>query len=193
MRNIIVVLTFVIFITFQTASAEPAASSAPTPFNDLQVQIDSLLDRVQQLEGNTPSAAVEGRSYCMMVNVSTLRGLESSGTETEDIIVVRRAAEFLAGMFTATLVSSNQISQDDNGIVTMLPGNSPDTIAGTYTQAGRELIVQFPDGTTAAWYASADGSVIHNSGIEFFGPFPNTLSLGLVRSSTLIESDTCAD
>jgi hypothetical protein len=127
----------------------------------------------------------------MMVDVAILRGLSVDSTEILEKVVVRRILAFTGGAFTATLVSSDRNVQDDSGVVTPVTGTSPGVLEGTYIQSGNQLALNFTTGATASWYVSADGSVIHNNDIDFLGPFPNSMSIGIVRSSTMIESATC--
>ena len=186
-------LTLAATLACPSAFAETPPETAPTPFQQLQAAINGLEDRVAELEAAAPSAEVDGRTYCMMVNVNILRGIASTASETEDLVAVRRLASFSDGIFTAAVVSNRRIAQGDDGVVSLLPGASPDVLEASYSQSGRQLDLTFTDGTVVSWYASADGSVVHNNGLDHFGPFPNSLSLGLVRAATLVESDTCED
>lgn len=171
--------------------AQPRATSAPTPFGDLQTQIDALAGRIDILEQSAASQIVDGRTYCMMVNITIFRGVSSSATESADTVVVRRVLSFSGGAFVATLVDSSRNSLNDDGVVSFLNGGSPQLLQGTYDQSGSQLDLLFSDASTANWYVSRDGSVIHSNGIDFFGPFPNSLTIGIVRSATIIESDSC--
>ena len=173
------------------AGAQPRAALAPTPFGGLQSQIDNILGRINVLEQSAASQTVDGRTYCMMVNVTILRGFSASAMETADTVVVRRVLNFSGGAFTAFLVDSSANSQNDDGVVSFVNGPSPEVLHGTYAQSGSQLDLLFSDASMATWYVSRDGSVIHNNGIDFLGPFPNSLTIGIVRSATIIESDTC--
>jgi hypothetical protein len=185
------IVAVTVSLVCSVAGAQPRATSAPTPFGDLQSQIDELVGRIHVLEQSAADQSVDGRTYCMMVNVTILRGFSSSAMETVDTIVVRRVLHFSGGAFMATLVDSSRNSQTDDGVVAFIQGVSPELLDGTYTQSASQLDLLFSDATTATWYVSRDGSVIHSNGIDFFGPFPNSLTLGIVRSATAIESDTC--
>lgn len=187
-RSIVVITSALVC---SVAGAQPRAASAPTPFGDLQSQVDNLVSRIDVLEQSAASQVVDGRTYCMMVNVTILRGLSSSAMESADTVIVRRVLNFTGGAFTATLVDSSGNSQTDDGVVSFVNGASPELLHGTYTQSGGQLDLLFSSASTATWYVSRDGSVIHNNGIDFFGPFPNSLTIGVVRSATTIESDTC--
>jgi hypothetical protein len=176
-----------------SAVAGPKATMTPSPLGHLQRQLDALAARIETLENNdnAPSSSVDGRTYCMMVNATALSGLASDGSETLATEVVRRITSFSGGIFTSVVVSASRNLQEDNGVVSILAGLAPPLLAGTYVQTGRKVDVMFPDGPTNTWYVSGDGTVLHNNAIGFFGPFPNSLTLGLVRSATMIESDTC--
>jgi hypothetical protein len=173
------------------AGANQNATSTPSPLGELQMQIEALDSRIEALEQAAPDSIVDKRTYCMMVDVALLRGWSVDSTEIVETIVVRRVLTFSGGAFTATLVSSNRNIQNDNGVVTPVVGISPVLLEGTYIQSGNQLDLSFTTGSTASWYVSADGSVIHNNDIDFLGPFPNSLTIGIVRSSTMIESATC--
>jgi len=196
MSTLKILPTLVLALACNAATADTPPASAPTPFGDLNAQLEALATRVDTLENNAPNASVEGRTYCMMVHVSFLRSIVDFGPDAgparvEDR-VIRRVATFVDGTFTGTLVSSYEIAQVDNDVVEFEPGASPDVILGSYWQTGNQLDVQVGSNPVSAWYVSKDGSLIHNNGIGFFGPFGNGLSLGLVRNTTFVESDTCA-
>lgn len=191
MRTLKMVLVVILAFACQAAMADSPSLNSKGPLGELQAQIDTLSERIQSLENDAPTADVDGRSYCMMANITLLRAFASSATESVETRVVRRVANFSGGTWSATLVSSNGNVQDDNGVVTNGPGNSPGVISGTYTQSGRHLDIVDSDGLPATWYVSGDGSIIHNNGIGFLGPFPSTFTLGLVRSVVFVESETC--
>lgn len=175
----------------QSASAQRGPTSTPSPFGDIQSQLDALAARVAALEGDAANSSVEGRTYCMVVNALTLIGIGSSGTESLDSGVVRRTATFSGGLLTAHLVSSTFHRQNDNGVVSSIASMSPEPLVATYTQTGSKIDVVFPDGGIANWYVSKDGSVVVSSAIELLGPFPNSATIGLTRTSTMVENDTC--
>ena len=191
MRTIRTMYWALMALASHAALAEVGPLQGPNPLGDLQSQIDVLVGRVETLENDAPTAEVEGRSYCMMVTVTVLRGIGNTATEVVETPVVRRLATFSGGTFSATAVSDEFNRQTGIGVIENLPGVAPAEISGTYSQSGRQLTLSFPDGDSGTWYVSGDGSVIHNNSIEFFGPFPNSLTLGLVRSATFIESAFC--
>lgn len=191
MRVLQSIAVVVLLSAYHAALANSEAAAQPTPFAELKAQIDALAARVESLEDSAPNPSVDGRTYCMMVNVVSLRSHLQNGTDTIATIVVRRLVTFDDGLFTDILVSSLQNSQSHVAEVEFGPGMSPVSIGGTYMQSGTQLNVTTSTGSEASWLVSRDGSVIHSNGIDSFGPFPNTLTLGLARSATLIESDTC--
>ena len=194
MRTLKLVSTIIMVLACQSALADSAPLNAPGPLGDLQAQIEALNDRIETLETNAPTSIVDGRSYCAMVDVTVQRGWSNTGTEETQTVVFRRLATFSGGAFMATTTDGLDINQDDSGVVSgalVAPGA---VLAGVYTQTGQRLDVTFDTGETRVWYVSADGSVIHNNSADHFGPFPiNTLSVGVIRSATFIESDTCDD
>lgn len=192
MRSLILVFSLVLALHIDFAVADPLATTARNPLARLQMRIDHLAAQLDELEKSLPNPNVEGRMYCMLVNVIVLQGLASNGSEQVATQVVRRLTEFSGGMFASTLISSSRNLQDDNGLVSMVPGTSPGILSGTYTQTNGQLDLTFSDGATATWYVSGDGTTIHSNGIGILGPFPpNSLTIGLARDATLIESDSC--
>ena len=186
----------VIPIVILAFASQAAIAGAPplenrTPFAELQARIDALSDRVDSLEANAPTPDVEGRSYCMMVNITVQRGWSNTATEELQKFIVRRVATFTGGAFTATTIDGLDIRQDDNGVITGEPVVPGDVLGGTFTQTSQRLDVLLDSGQSRVWYVSADGSVIHNNSADHFGPFPNSVSVGVTRTATFIESDTC--
>jgi hypothetical protein len=175
----------------QAAMADTPPPENQTPFGELQTQIDALSDRVDSLEANAPTSDVEGRSYCMMVNITVQRGWSNTATEEMQKFIVRRVATFTGGALIATTIDGLDIRQDDNGVITGDPVVAGEVLGGTYTQTGQRLDVLLDTGASRVWYVSADGSVIHNNSADHFGPFPNSISVGVTRNATFIESDTC--
>jgi hypothetical protein len=89
------------------------------------------------------------------------------------------------------VVSAGSNGQTGAGVVVNMPDIGGQDISGTYTQTGRQLNIDLSIGRSEVWYVSADGSVIYNNSIHFFGPFPNSLTFGFVRSTTFVESASC--
>jgi len=175
----------------QATAALGEATPQVTPFYELQAQLDAMAARVEELENNTPNTSVEGRTYCMMVNSVALRGYTNNGAEQVETITVRRLATFVDGSFTATLVSGALNGQRGNGVVEFVPGATPEVLEGAYVQTGNQILVQLIDGTSATWHASRDGSIILGNAITLLGPFPNSLTLGIARNASMVESRSC--
>ena len=154
-------------------------------------RLEDLVSRIEALEQAAASQSVEGRTYCMLVNLTVFRSVSSISQASAETLVVRRALHFAGGAFTATLVDSGGNSQRDDGIVSQIAIASPSVLTGTYIQSGTQLNLQFADTSTVTWYVSRDGSVIASSSSDFVGPFPAGLTIGIVRNATSVESDTC--
>lgn len=178
-------------VSIQPVFAQPRPAATPSPFGDVQSQLDALAARVAALESGSTNSSVEGRTYCMVVNALTLIGIGNMQTELVDSGVVRRTATFSGGVLTATLVSSTFHRQADDGTVTSFAAMSPEPFVATYTQTDNKLDVSLPGGGVANWYVSKDGSLIVSSAIELLGPFPNSATIGLARTSTMVENATC--
>jgi hypothetical protein len=80
MRTIKTMYWALMALATHAAMAESGPLQEPNPLGDLQSQIDVLAGRVQTLESNVPTAEVDGRSYCMMVTVTVLRGIANTAT-----------------------------------------------------------------------------------------------------------------
>jgi len=177
------------------ALAAPAAWSQSVPdgpVGDLQVQVGHLANRVAALEAAAPTASVEGRSYCFVLDLTVMRGIGVNQTERLFTSIIRRTATFNGGMFEAELLSHNRNFQDDNGVVTHSIEGSPDPLLGTYYQNGNRLDMFFGNGQNATWYVSADGSLISGTSLSFIGPIGEPQRTdGQTRHWTLVESDNC--
>ena len=195
MRTSRIIPLLVIAFASSVVVADSPPASNPTPMGDLQAQLDLLAARVESLESNAPSSSVDGRTYCMLSNVTRLRSTvlfgPNAGPEKVESLVIRRVATFVDGTFTATLVSSYQNALNGDGVMEFGPGSSPEVLLGSYLQSGTRLDMTIDANPLDSWYVSKDGSLIHNNGIGLIGPFPNGLSLGLSRSVTFVEGDTC--
>jgi hypothetical protein len=163
------------------------------PLADLQTQIGGLADRVAALENAAPSASVEGRSYCFVLDLTMMQGIGANGTERASTSIIRRTATFNGGTLEATLLSHVRNTQDDDGIVTPTVEDSPDPLLATYTQSGHRLDMTFSNGSTANWYVSKDGSLISGTSLAFLGPLPGpaAITIGQTRHWTLVENDSC--
>ena len=181
-----------IFIT-AVLLTQPVAAHGPNhgPIGKLRARVEALEVRIQDLEKNAPSSSVEGRTYCFVLDLLVMRGRAFNASEELQSSVIRRTANFSGGAFSAALLSHIRNNQLDDGTVTLLPGSSPDPLLATYTQTGNKIDIVFPDASTATWYVSNDGSLIHGSSISSAGPFPGPTTVGITRSFTLVENDTC--
>lgn len=162
------------------------------PIAALQVQVNSLSNRVSALESAAPSASVDGRTYCFVLDLTMMRGIGVNQTEHLVTSIIRRTAMFDGGLMEAALLSHNRNTQTDDGIVTPTIENAPDLVMATYTQSGNRLDMTFTNGTTANWYVSNDGSVISGTSLSFLGPIaPFQATIGQTRQWTLVENDAC--
>jgi hypothetical protein len=189
-RNLFV---FAAICLAQPALAGELPLSTPSPFGEIQTQLDELAARTQALEDSAPDSSVEGRTYCFNLDLLIMRGRAANGTEELQTNVIRRTAVFSGGLFTGSFLSNVLNNQRDNGAVIPGLGNPIDPLLATYTQSGNKVDITFTNGTTANWYVSKDGSVIHGSTISHL---PASTPLGLVtfgflRNWTLVENDTC--
>ena len=181
----------ILSIGMPAAVAEPGPLNGPNPLGNLQSQLDSLVERIEMLENSAPSSSVEGRTYCEMSTITILRGFENTATELVETGVSRRLATFSGGTFNSTVVSAGSNGQNGAGVVVNVPDIGGQDISGTYTQTGPQLNIDLSIGRSEVWYVSGDGSVIYNNSVHFFGPFPNSLTFGFVRSTTFVESASC--
>jgi hypothetical protein len=163
------------------------------PIADLQAQVTDLGVRISALEAAAPTASVEGRTYCFVLDLTVMRGVGINQTEHLATSIIRRTATFDGGLFEANLLSHTRNTQRDDGTVTPSIESSPDPIYGTYTQNGNRLDVVLDNGTSASWYVSEDGSMISGTSITFYGPPMGDvmLTVGRTRHYTLVESDNC--
>lgn len=196
MRSIKVIMFIALISLAQSVFAQDSPGNTPSPFGGIQAQLDVLAARTQALEDSAPTSDVEGRSYCFTLNLFILRGRVNSATEELQTNVIRRTAFFSEGVFTGPFVSNVLNNQLDNGTVTLAQGDPIDPLLATYTQSGNKLDVTFTNGTTANWYVSNDGSVIHGTTISNSGPLGpgGIITVGFLRTWTLIEIgplDTC--
>jgi hypothetical protein len=191
MRALRILVCVILTIGVPAAMAEPGPLDRPNPLGELQSQVDSLVERIETLENSLPSPSVEGRTYCEMATITMLRGFENTATELVETGVSQRLATFSGGTFNSTVVSAGSNGQNGAGVVVNVPDIGGQDIGGTYTQTGRRLHIDLSIGRSEVWYVSADGSVIYNNSIHFFGPFRNSLTFGFVRSTTFVESASC--
>lgn len=180
-----------IFILAGPVVAGGPLKGSPSPFGNIQTQLDELAAQVKALQDQAPDTSVEGRTYCFVLDLTIMRGRSFNGTEELQRNIIRRTAVFSGGMFTAPLLSNVLNNQLDDGTVNVGLG-TPFELLASYSQTGGKLDMIFPDGSTANWYVSNDGSVIHGSNISHgvFG-FGGMLTVGFVRNWTLVENDSC--
>jgi hypothetical protein len=167
--------------------------STPSPFGGIQTQLDELAARTQALEDSAPDSSVEGRTYCFNLDLLVMRGRAFNGTEELQTNVIRRTAVFSGGVFSGSFLSNVLNNQLDDGTVIPGLGVPIDPLLATYTQSGSKVDITFTNGTTANWYVSKDGSVIHGSTISHSSfPTPRgVVTVGFLRNWTLVENDTC--
>ena len=173
------------------AIAQDVPDNIGGPIAALESQLSAVEERVAALEANVPTASVEGRTYCFVLDLTMMRGIGANQTEHLVTSIIRRTATFSGGSFSASLVSHVRNTQTDDGVVTQTLEISPDPLLATYTQTGGRLDVAFANGTTANWYVSRDGSVISGTSLLALGPFPNSVTVGQTRHWTLVENAVC--
>jgi hypothetical protein len=162
------------------------------PVADVQAEVASLAARVGALEAAAPTASVEGRTYCFVLDLTDMRGIGINQTERLFTSIIRRTATFDSGTFEAPLLSHVRNTQGDDGVVTPSVETSPDPLLGSYVQTGNRLDLAFTNGTTATWYVSRDGSLLSGTSISFIGPVgPGSATIGQTRHWTLVENDAC--
>jgi len=181
---------FVAILLTQSTFAGDPPSGTPSPFGEIQEQLDVLAARTQALEDSAPDSSVEGRTYCFDLRLLIMRGRGFNGTEELQTNVIRRTATFSGGAFSGSFLSNVLNNQLDDGTVIPGLGDPIDPLVATYTQSGSKVDITFTDGTSANWYVSKDGSVIHGSRISHgsFGP-AGVVTIGFLRSWTLVETD----
>ena len=190
MRSLNLICLFAVTFFAQSVMAEGPPGSTASPFGDLQTQLDELAVRTLALEDSAPNSSVEGRTYCFVLNLQIMRGRANSDTEELQSNVIRRTATFSGGLFSGSFLSNVLNNQRDDGTVIPGAGVPIDPLLAAYTQSGSKVDITFTDGTTANWYVSKDGSVIHGSTISHgsFGP-GGVLTIGFMRNWTLVETD----
>jgi len=161
------------------------------PFDDIQTQLDALTVQIQNLQDAAPDSSVEDRTYCFVLDLTIMRGWSADGSEELQHNIIRRTATFSGGTLNATLLSNVLNNQQDDGIVIAGLGD-PFELSATYLQSGAKLDITFSNGSTANWYVSKDGSLIHGSTIlhGVFAP-GGVVTIGFVHNWTLVENDTC--
>ncbi len=190
MRSTRILVLFAAALLAQSVLAHGSPHGPKGPIGKLRTQVDALAERIQALEDSAPVSSVEGRTYCFVLNLLIMRGVSVNSTEQLASAVIRRRATFLSGSFSAVLLSHVRNNQLDDGTVTLTLEPSPDPLLAAYTQTGNKIDIVFPDGSSANWYVSKDGSVIHGATNTSAGPF-GPVTVGITRNWTLVENDTC--
>jgi hypothetical protein len=193
MRSLKILCLIAATILAQSVMAEGLPGSTPSPFGELQTQLDALATRTQALEDSAPNSSVEGRTYCFVLNLQVMIGRANNETEELQSNVIRRTATFSGGMFDASHLSNTLNKQLDDGTVAHDDVDPIGLLIGTFTQTGSKVDITFDTGLSANWYVSKDGSTIHGSSITHsaLGPpgQPPVVTIGFVRNWTLVETD----
>lgn len=173
----------------QPALAEDPPINTPSPLGKIQAQLDELAARTQALEDDAPDSSVEGRTYCFNLNLMIMRGRSFNDTEELQTNVIKRTAVFSGGAFSGSFLSNVLNNQRDDGTVVPGLGDPIDPLLATYVQSGRKLDITFANGTTVNWHVSKDGSTVHGSAISDFSGAGGAVTIGFLRSWTLVETD----
>lgn len=186
-------LTVAVFSAQLSMADEPPLNS-PGPLGDIQAQLEELMTRTQALEDAAPRQSVEGRHYCFVLNLQVTRARTADMSEELQDNVIRRKVLFAGGLFSGDLISDVLNNMQDDGLIVTETANTLPSVQASYTQSGSKIDVTFGNGETANWYVSKDGSLIHGSMIRHlsFGPpggLPPVLTVGLLRSWTMVETD----
>jgi hypothetical protein len=174
----------------QTVLAGDPSGNTPSPFGDIQAQLDALVTRTQVLEDSAANSNIDGRTYCSILNIQSMRAWPGSESEETQNNVIRRVVSFENGLLTGNLLSNTLNNHSDIGTISHTTNNPAiDPLLANYLQMGIKVDITFGNGTTANWHVSKDGSVIFGSRIsdQVFGN--GAVSVGFVRTWTLIEID----
>ena len=183
------VMLMAIFVT-QIALADTTPGNTPSPFGDLQAQIDALTARTQALEGSAPNSNIDDRTYCFILDMQIMRARPGNQTEETQNNIIRRVVRFENGVLTGDLLSNTLNNHSDVGTVTHTPNiPSPDPLVANYLQMGTRVDITFNTGMTTNWHVSKDGSLIVGSMISNNVIGNGVLTLGVVRNWTLVEID----
>ena len=174
----------------QAAYAGGPPANTPSPFGDIQAQLDALTARAQALEDSAPNSNIDDRTYCSILNIQSMRARPGNQTEETQNNVIRRVVRFEDGVLIGDLLSNTLNNHSDVGTISHTQNTpSPDPLMANYLQMGSKVDITFDDGSTTNWHVSKDGSVIFGSKISsgVFGG--GRVSVGSVRIWTLIEID----
>ena len=162
----------------------------PSPFGSIQAQLDALAERTQALEDSAPNSNIDGRTYCSILNIQSMRARPGNQTEETQNNVIRRVVHFENGVLIGGLLSNTLNNHSDAGTITHTQNNpSPDSLMANYLQMGTRVDITFDNGTTTNWHVSKDGSVIFGSQISSGVFAGGVVSVGFVRNWMLIEID----
>ena len=184
-----IILLVAASLVTQAAMADTYQDVRPSPFDELQAQLDALDARTQALEDAAPTSDIEGRTYCSTLELSVTRGVSFNASEQHQTNIIRRTATFSGGAFTGSYLSNVLNNLTDDGVVEHPAGAIIDPLLATYVQTGSKLDVTFSQGFKATWYVSKDGSLIHGMKISHEVFAGGAVTVGFVRNWTLIETD----
>ena len=178
-----------IFVT-QVALADSAPGGTPSPFGELQAQVDALAARIQALEDSAPNSNIDDRTYCSILDLQIMRARPGDQTEETQNSIIRRVVRFESGVLTGDLLSNTLNNHSDIGTVSHTPNNpSPDPLVANYLQMGTKVDITFGSGSTTNWHVSKDGSLMVGSMISHTVVGNGVVTVGVVRNWTLVEID----
>ena len=73
MRLLKFLVMFMAMFVTQIALADTTAGHTPSPFGDMQAQLNTLTARTQALEDSAPNPNIEGRTYCSILELQIMR------------------------------------------------------------------------------------------------------------------------
>jgi len=119
-----------------------------------------------------PRNIVAGRTYCSVLNWVNLVGFLGVEGRERNAIVRRRVTFSDDGLTWSSAPVSWLVNvlTDTGNVFALNLANDPATgpIGGDYTQTGSKVVIEYPEGDTATWYVSKDGSMIHGSRIRWY-------------------------
>ena len=190
MRSLNFLAMIMAMLVTQVALADTTPADTPSPFGDLQAQLDALAARTQALEDVAPTSNIDGRIYCSILDLQIMRARPGNQTEETQNNVIRRVVRFEYGVLTGDLLSNTLNNHSDIGTVTHTPNiPSPDPLVANYLQMGTKVDITFGNGTTTNWHVSKDGSLIVGSMISSSVIGNGAMTLGFVRNWMLVEID----
>ena len=112
-----IILLVAASLVTQAAMADTYQDVRPSPFDELQAQLDALDARTQALEDAAPTSDIEGRTYCSTLELSVTRGVSFNASEQHQTNIIRRTATFSGGAFTGSYLSNVLNNLTDDGVV----------------------------------------------------------------------------